>query len=78
VKFTNLEWAIKQQGSQYRFAAQLSQSESWLSRRLTGRAEFRVEERQHIARLLGYPIEWLFQILVPPTPEPNSSPLGEA
>jgi transcriptional regulator with XRE-family HTH domain len=67
VKFVNLEWAIKQQGSQFRFAAQLGQSESWLSRRLTGRAEFKVEDQQHIIELLGYPAEWLFQILMPPT-----------
>jgi transcriptional regulator with XRE-family HTH domain len=71
VKFLNLEWAIKQQGSQFRFAAQLGQSESWLSRRLTGRAEFKAEEQQHIAELLGYPNEWLFQILVPPTVKPE-------
>jgi len=73
VKFTNLEWAIKQQGSQFRFAAQLGQSESWLSRRLTGRAEFKAEDQQHIAELLAYPAEWLFQILVPPTAEAECS-----
>jgi transcriptional regulator with XRE-family HTH domain len=73
VKFTNLEWAIKQQGSQFRFAALLGQSESWLSRRLTGRAEFKAEDQQHIAELLGYPAEWLFQVLVPPTPAPDRS-----
>lgn len=54
MKFTNLEWAIKRRGSQFRFAAQLGDSESWLSRRLTGRAEFKAKDRQHIAELLGY------------------------
>ena len=67
MKFVNLEWAIKRRGSQFQFAARLGQSESWLSRRLTGRAEFKAEDQQHIAVLLGYPAEWLFQILVPPT-----------
>jgi transcriptional regulator with XRE-family HTH domain len=73
LKFTNLEWAIKQRGPQFRFAAQLGQSESWLSRRLTGRAQFKAEDQQHIVELLGYPAEWLFQVLVPPMPEPESS-----
>ena len=78
MKFTNLEWAIKQQGSQFRFAAQLGQSESWLPRRLTGRAEFKAEDQQHIAELLGYPAEWLFQIMVPPAPDPERSRLEGA
>jgi transcriptional regulator with XRE-family HTH domain len=78
MKFTNLEWAIKQRGSQFRFAAQLGQSESWLSRRLTGRSEFKTEDQRHIAELLGYPTEWLFQVIVPPTFEPDSSLLGAA
>jgi transcriptional regulator with XRE-family HTH domain len=78
VKFANLEWASKQQGSQFRFASKLGQSESWLSRRLTGRAEFKAEDQQHIAGLLGYPAEWLFQILVPPQPELDRSRLEGA
>jgi transcriptional regulator with XRE-family HTH domain len=73
LRFPNLEWAISQQGSQFRFAARLGESESWLSRRLNGRGEFNAEDQQHIAGLLGYPAEWLFQILVPPTPGPDSS-----
>lgn len=78
MKFPNLEWAICQQGSQFRFAARLGESESWLSRRLNGRGEFKAEDQQHIAELLGYPAEWLFQILVPPTVKPDCSRLEGA
>jgi transcriptional regulator with XRE-family HTH domain len=73
VKFPNLAWAIRKRGSQFQFAAQIGESESWVSRRLTGRVEFTNEERQRIAHVLGYPVNWLFQILVPPTVEPVCS-----
>lgn len=66
MKFLNLAWAIRQQGSQFRFALQLGESESWLSRRLTGRVEFTSEERNRIANALGYPVDWLFAIPNPP------------
>ena len=73
MNFPNLAWAIRERGSQYQFAAQLGESESWVSRRLTGRVKFSDEERQRMARELGYPVEWLFQVLVPPTPAPDRS-----
>jgi hypothetical protein len=69
LRFPNLIWAIAQQGPRYQFAAALEKSESWLSRRLAGRFEFSGQDRQQIAHELGYPVEWLFQILVPPTAE---------
>jgi transcriptional regulator with XRE-family HTH domain len=69
MKFPTLEWAIAQQGSQFRFAAALGESESWLSRRLTGRVDFTQEDRERVARALGYPAEWLFQTPTPPIRE---------
>jgi transcriptional regulator with XRE-family HTH domain len=72
MKFPNLEWAICQQGSQFRFAAALGESESWLSRRLNGRSEFTQEDRDRIAQTLKYPGDWLFQTPEPPTR--NASP----
>ncbi len=67
MKFLNLVWAIREHGSQFRFAAALGESESWLSRRLTGRVEFTAEERERLAKALGYPTAWLFQTPEPPT-----------
>lgn len=66
MKFPNLVWAIRQRGNQFQFAAQLGKSESWISRRLTGRVEFADEDRQLIAQQLHYPVDWLFQIVMPP------------
>jgi transcriptional regulator with XRE-family HTH domain len=66
MKFPNLIWAVTQRGPHYRFAAALGESESWLSRRLSGRVAFSLEERQTIAQALGYPTEWLFQEPQPP------------
>ena len=54
MRFPNLEWAIAQFGSQFRFAALLGESESWLSRRLTGRVEFSPEDRDRVAQTLGF------------------------
>jgi transcriptional regulator with XRE-family HTH domain len=70
VKFPNLAWAIHERGSQFQFAAQLGESESWLSRRLTGRVEFTEDERQRIARILELPVSWLFQTPEPPGRKP--------
>jgi transcriptional regulator with XRE-family HTH domain len=78
LNFPNLAWAIRERGSQYELAAQLGESESWVSRRLTGRVKFSDKERQRIARELGYPVEWLFQIVVPPTVESDCPPLEGA
>ena len=72
VIFPFLVWAVAQNGPQYRLAVLLDESESWLSRRLTGRVDFTPLDRDRIARALGYPVEWLFQI---PTP-PNSQSIG--
>ena len=65
MKYLNLAWAIRQQGSQFRFALQLGESESWLSRRLTGRVDFSPEDRKRVAQALGYPEPWLFQTTTP-------------
>ena len=69
MKYLNLMWAIRQQGSQFRFAASLGESESWLSRRLTGRCDFSAEDRDRVAHALGYPAEWLFETPNPPSHE---------
>jgi hypothetical protein len=65
LRYPNLLWAIANWGPRYRFAAAQGHSESWLSRRLNGRAEFSPDERRKVALALEYPIDWLFQ-----TPEP--------
>jgi hypothetical protein len=61
MRYPNLAWAISQFGTRYRFAAAMGQSESWLSRRLSGRVEFSDVDRKLIADALGYSSEWLFQ-----------------
>ncbi|PYU20813.1 MAG: hypothetical protein DMG32_21690 [Acidobacteria bacterium] len=73
MRFPNLVWAIRQRGSQFEFAATLGESESWLSRRLTGRVEFAPAERAQIGRVLGYPAEWLFAKPEPPPPRFETS-----
>jgi transcriptional regulator with XRE-family HTH domain len=78
MRYANLIWAIAQWGTRYRFAAKLRESESWLSRRLSGRVEFTDEERQRIAQELGYPVDWLFQILVPPIVKSSCARLEDA
>jgi len=67
--FPNLLWAVRQNGSQFRLAAQLDKNESWLSRRLTGRVEFTPEDRHRVAIALGFPESWLFQTPTPPQRE---------
>jgi transcriptional regulator with XRE-family HTH domain len=69
VRFPNLAWAIRRHGSQFQFAAQLRESESWVSRRLSGRVEFTDNDRERVAEILGYPANWLFQ---PPKPPARS------
>ncbi len=66
VKFPNLTWAIRERGNQFQFAALLGESESWISRRLTGRVEFTDTERTRVAETLGYPANWLFLTPQPP------------
>jgi hypothetical protein len=64
--FPNLLWAVSQFGNRYQLAAAIGCSESCLSRRLVGRVSFNAEEREVIAKTLGYPTEWLFQEPQPP------------
>jgi hypothetical protein len=71
MKFPNLAWAIRERGSQFQFAAQIGESESWLSRRLTGRVEFEEDDRERVARILGLPAGWLFQTPEPPGRKPS-------
>lgn len=66
MRYPNLLWAIRQGGAQFRLAAQLGESESWLSRRLTGRCDFSAEDRERVALALDYPAEWLFAEPQPP------------
>jgi hypothetical protein len=67
LQFPNLNWALAQWGPRYRFAAKLGESESWLSRKMNGRIPFSSQEREVIAKTLGYPTEWLFQEPQPPS-----------
>jgi transcriptional regulator with XRE-family HTH domain len=73
MRFPNLAWAIRQRGSQFQFAARLGESESWVSRRLTGRVEFSDEERNRVSEALGYTAAWLFQAPEPPTREQSTN-----
>jgi hypothetical protein len=66
MQYPNLLWAVSQRGPQYKLAAVIGESESWLSRRLTGRVAFTSVERNRIALTLGYPADWLFQAPEPP------------
>ena len=66
MKYPNVVWAISQFGNRYKLAAAIGCSESWLSRRLVGRVALTSEEREVIAKALGYPVEWLFQEPQPP------------
>jgi hypothetical protein len=66
MKFPNLAWAIRKRGYQFQFATQIGEGESWVSRRLTGRVEFTDEDRERVARILGFPKHWLFQAPEPP------------
>jgi transcriptional regulator with XRE-family HTH domain len=67
MQFPNLNWAVARCGPRYRFAAAIGESESWLSRRLTGRVEFTPAERVRVAEALGYPADWLFSRPNPPS-----------
>lgn len=67
MRYPNLVWAISEWGTRYKFAADLGESESWLSRRLNGRVELSERDRERIAGALEYPAEWLFMEPIPPT-----------
>jgi transcriptional regulator with XRE-family HTH domain len=66
MRYPNLVWAISQWGPRYKFAASIGESESWLSRRLGGRVEISVADRDRITGALSYPSDWLFEIPSPP------------
>jgi len=66
MQYPNLVWAISEWGTRYKFAAELGECESWLSRRLGGRVEFSESDRKRIADALGYASDWLFQKPAPP------------
>lgn len=74
MKFPNLAWAISQWGPRYKLAATLGESESWLSRRLSGRVALTDSDRKRLADALGYPSGWLFQ--APAPPESSRLPKG--
>jgi hypothetical protein len=65
--YPNLLWALGYlRIPQYRLADFLAMSESCLSRRLAGRADFTPGEKQRIAEHLGFRPAWLFSQEGPP------------
>jgi hypothetical protein len=67
MRYPNLAWACSQvRLANYEVAAQAEMSESRFSRCLTGRFEFSEEEKNKLAKCLGYPASWLFQAIQPP------------
>jgi hypothetical protein len=67
MKYPNLAWACSQARlANYEVAARAEMSESRFSRCLTGRFEFSEEEKNRLAKCLGYPSSWLFQAIQPP------------
>jgi Helix-turn-helix. len=74
MRFPNLLWAISRSGTRYQFARRLGVSEAWLSRRLVGKSEFSPDDRERVARTLGYPGEWLFAKPSPPTRSHSAAP----
>jgi ribosome-binding protein aMBF1 (putative translation factor) len=67
MRFPHVAWAAAKRGlPHYQLAAQISLSEARLSRGLSGRIEFKPDERAAIARVLGFSEEWLFQEVSPP------------
>jgi hypothetical protein len=75
MRYPNLNWALAYKGlAQYRLAAVLAMSESCLSRRLAGRADFAPHEKQRIAEHLRFRAEWLFAQETPPASARLHSP----
>lgn len=75
MRYPNLNWALGYTGvAQYRLASVLAISESCLSRRLAGRAEFAPHEKQRIGEYLGFRVEWLFAQETPPASARLGSP----
>lgn len=66
MRFPNLAWALRYHRLQhFRFAEMLGMNEARFSRGLNGRLEFTPEERERIARALGFTEIWLFAEPVP-------------
>jgi transcriptional regulator with XRE-family HTH domain len=75
--FPNLSWALTHRRMrQYQLAARADLSESALSRALVGRREFSAEERERVSGLLGFDVEWLFAVAMPPASASKSSELS--
>ena len=67
MRFPNLIWAIDEKRlAHYELAARVGMDASRFSRCLRGRFEFAPHERQRIAEVLGYPLDWLFEEAKPP------------
>lgn len=66
MRFPHVAWAAARRGlPHYQLAAQVRLSEARLSRGLSGRIEFKPDERAAIARVLGFSEHWLFQEVSP-------------
>jgi hypothetical protein len=65
--YPNLAWAMSNRRlPNYRVAALAELSESSFSRALSGRRDFNPEERERIAKVLCFPLPWLFAKPRPP------------
>lgn len=65
--FPNLLWAVGDgRVRHFELAEAAAMSESQFSRALNGRMDFSHEQRDKVARFLGYPANWLFKQVRPP------------
>jgi hypothetical protein len=61
LRFPNLVWAIREVGlAHYQVAMRIGMEPSRFSRCMTGRFEFRAQERHRISELLRMDESWLF------------------
>lgn len=79
MKYPHLLWAVANWGAHYRLAQAIGRSEARLSRCLSGRAEFTLEECAALSRVLGFSESWLFEEAAPPsvTPRPAAPARAE-
>jgi hypothetical protein len=78
MRFPNLVWALSEHGfSHWKFAGKLHMEPTTFSRRLNGRGDFTLSEREKIATLLVFPAVWLFQEPTPPIVERSSQTSSE-